>query len=389
MYEPNPPDEAPLSIAPAAAAAAPALNPAAEFGARIAAITPDLYVARIILGINVAIFLAMLLKGVSPIEPAIDSLLRWGANFGPLTVGNGEWWRLVTCMFLHIGIIHIAFNMFVLWQIGPFVERLLGNEGFLVVYFVSGIAGALLSVAWHPYVVSAGASGAIFGLYGALLGFLCIRRDSIPTEVLSPLTKNALLFIGYNAIYGFARSGTDIGAHAGGLLGGFLCGLALSVPLTLDPRPRRTGRNVAVALAAAVLFTAVALKLPHPIDFQAQVKIFAGVEKSTLAAYSSALNRTRAEHLKDEQLAELIEKNVLPPWSAEHDRLAKLKGLPDPSQHLVNVLLQYMQGRQEAWTLLAQGLRQHDMARIRLAMQKQQEAQSLVQQLTTGRPAKP
>src|SRR5579871_6135301 len=122
MYEPNPPDEAPLSIAPAAAAAAPALNPAAEFGARIAAITPDLYVARIILGINVAIFLAMLLKGVSPIEPAIDSLLRWGANFGPLTVGNGEWWRLVTCMFLHIGIIHIAFNMFVLWQIGPFVE---------------------------------------------------------------------------------------------------------------------------------------------------------------------------------------------------------------------------------------------------------------------------
>jgi rhomboid protease GluP len=116
----------------------------------------------------------------------VGSLIAWGANYGPDTITNGQWWRLLTSMFLHIGIVHLAFNMIVLLQIGPFVERLVGNVGFLIVYFVSGFAGNVTSLVWNPYTVSAGASGAIFGLYGLLLGFLLMsRRDSIPTDVLA------------------------------------------------------------------------------------------------------------------------------------------------------------------------------------------------------------
>lgn len=380
MYDLNSSDETPPSIlAPAGVVAGePYVDPAAEFRQRMAAITPELFVAKIIVGLNVAVFLAMLVSGVSPLEPTIDSLIRWGADFGPKTVTGGEWWRLVTSMFLHIGVIHIAFNMFVLWQIGPFVERLLGNAGFVVAYFVAGIAGSLVSVAWNPYIVSAGASGAIFGLYGALLGFMCIRRDSIPTEVLSPLTKNALIFIGYNAVYGFMRTGTDVAAHLGGLAAGFVCGLCLSVPLTVDRLPRRGARNAALALGAMAVFMLSAAKLPRPIDFQAQIKTFADVEKKILAAYNADLGRARTEHMRDEQLADLVEKDVIPGWAAEHARLAGLKALTGPPQHVLEALLEYMGARQEAWSMLAQALRVHNVAGVRLAMEKQREAEASV-----------
>jgi membrane associated rhomboid family serine protease len=147
-------------------------------------------------------------------------------------------------MFLHIGIIHLAFNTLVFFQIGPFVERLVGNVGFVTAYFASGIVGSVTSLAWHPYTVSAGASGAIFGLYGVLLGFfLMSKRDSIPAELISSLSKGALLFLGYNVVYGVIHEGTDLADHAGGLAAGFLCGLVLSTPLTVEHKRRRLVRS--------------------------------------------------------------------------------------------------------------------------------------------------
>lgn len=381
MYDLNRPDDTPPSIlAPAVipSGVQPVADPAVEFRQRIAALTPDLFVARTLIALNIVIFLVMLLNNVSPMQPSIDSLIRWGADYGPKTVTGGQWWRLLTSMFLHIGIIHIAFNMFVFWQIGPFVERLLGNVGFTIVYFVSGIAGAFVSVAWNPYIVSAGASGAIFGLYGALLGFLCIRRDSIPADVLSPLMRNALIFIGYNVVYGMLRTGTDVAAHLGGLGSGFICGLCLSVPLTLDPPPRRAMRNAALALGAAALFVLTAYRLPRPIDFQAEVRRFSVMEKNVLTTYNADLVRARQQHLRDDQLADLVAKDVLPAWTAEHDRLAQLKGLKGPSEHLLSALVDYMEARQQAWTMLVTALRQHDIPGVRMAMLKQHEAEVAV-----------
>ena len=136
---------------------------------------PKVSVTSVLLALNVVIFGLMLAWGMDPMQPAIDGLIQWGANYGPKTT-QGEWWRMFTCMFLHIGVLHLLFNMLALWNVGSCMERLLGSTGFLVLYLLAGLLGSVASVAWNPFVVSAGASGAIFGLYGGLLAFLMRHR---------------------------------------------------------------------------------------------------------------------------------------------------------------------------------------------------------------------
>ena len=110
-------------------------------------------------------------------NPAVH--IRFGSNFGPLT-WTGEEWRLLTSAFLHFGLIHIALNMFALYQGGGLVERLFGSTRFAVIYLLSALSGSVASGWWDPLRNSAGASGAIFGVYGALLAFLAVRRADIP-----------------------------------------------------------------------------------------------------------------------------------------------------------------------------------------------------------------
>ncbi len=179
--------------------------------------------------LNVLVFLGMAVSGVSLTDPTVLQLVHWGANYGPLTV-SGQWWRLLTACFLHIGFIHIAFNMYVLYQVGPFTERLFGPWRFLVVYLAAGIGGNLLGLYLHPNIVSAGASGAIFGVYGGLLAFLLRQRAVIRPEAAKSVAKSALIFLGYNLVFGLASPHTDLTAHFGGLLVGFLVGYALASP---------------------------------------------------------------------------------------------------------------------------------------------------------------
>ena len=135
----------------------------------------------------VAVFAAMVVRGVSPTEPSIEALLDWGGNFGPYVAVDHEYWRLFTSMFLHVGFLHLLFNMWCLLAAGPMVERFFGNLGFAVIYVISGIGGALASTAFHPLLVSAGASGAIFGIFGALFGFLAVQHQTVPAALLKPL----------------------------------------------------------------------------------------------------------------------------------------------------------------------------------------------------------
>jgi rhomboid protease GluP len=188
---------------------------------------PKMAVTPVLLALNVAIFGLMLAWGVHPMQPTIDDLIRWGANYGPKTT-QGEWWRMFTCMFLHIGLLHLLFNMVALWNVGGFMEQLLGSTGFLVLYIVAGLLGSVASVAWNPFVVSAGASGAIFGVYGGLLAFLVRHRDMQQHAFLAALRTNTLAFLGYNLVFGVIQQGIDMAAHLGGLAGGFVCGLALT-----------------------------------------------------------------------------------------------------------------------------------------------------------------
>ena len=142
-------------------------------------------VTHALVGINAAVFLGWRSPEFpSPVRPT-QQLMHWGANRGLLTLG-GEWWRLFTCMFLHIGVIHLAFNMWCLWDLGALAESLYGHWTFASVYLISGVAGSVASVAWHPGTVSAGASGAIFGIAGALIASFYLGEFSLPRAGFSP-----------------------------------------------------------------------------------------------------------------------------------------------------------------------------------------------------------
>ena len=207
---------------------------------------------QILAGINVAVFVAMAMAtaGVSLTEPTMQQLVQWGANVGPLTL-SGQWWRLVTYMFVHGGILHIAFNMWCLWDLGALCESLYGPWTYLGLYFISGIAGGVASVGWHPSGSSVGASGAIFGLAGALIASFKLGEFSLPRTAISGVLRSLVVFVAFNLIWGFMSTLTDNAAHLGGLLAGAMIGALVAL---IAPDHRAMGKRVlALGLAAAVV----------------------------------------------------------------------------------------------------------------------------------------
>ena len=153
------------------------------------------------------------------------TLLVFGANVDTLTK-NGDYYRLFTSMFLHIGILHLLCNVYSLYIIGKEVENVFGKVKYLIIYLLSGIAGSILSLAFNHNTICAGASGAIFGLLGALLYFGYYYR----TYLGATLTRSIIPVIVLNLIIGFTSSGIDNAAHIGGLVGGILIAMAVGVP---------------------------------------------------------------------------------------------------------------------------------------------------------------
>jgi rhomboid protease GluP len=232
-----------------------------EFVQRIHRYTPRLWVTHLIIGANVAVFLAMIAYHVDFMNPTPMQLVAWGGNAGMLSLGQGQFWRLLTSVFVHIGLVHIGMNMLVLWNIGRFVERLVGNGMFLILYLLAGLAGSLASAIFHPQVVSAGASGAIFGLYGVLLGFLLRHRQTIPPQVLTSLRKTGGAFVIYNVLFSVAIPGIDLSAHLGGLVAGFALGATAVAPLTDQGAQSRLWRSILAGLVGLILIGGGAITL--------------------------------------------------------------------------------------------------------------------------------
>jgi rhomboid protease GluP len=229
-------------------------------------ITPRAWVTPTIAALIVAAFIFELVRGTSLMSPTTEQLFAVGASYGP-AVAAGEWWRLLTAMFLHAGVLHIAFNLWAFLSVGAFVERIFGNVAFLVLYLLGGFAGSLASLAVHPVSVGVGASGAIFAVYGALLAFGLVHKGVFPREVLRKQRASLLAFVGYNVVFGIAVKGVDIAAHAGGFLAGMAAGGLLNRDL-LDPGAHRLRRALgAIGLAAALLLGARGVQarlLAHP-----------------------------------------------------------------------------------------------------------------------------
>jgi rhomboid protease GluP len=339
-------------------------------------------VTSVLLALNVAIFGLMLASGVDPMQPSIDSLIQWGANYGPKTT-QGEWWRLFTCMFLHIGILHLLFNMLALWNVGDFMERLLGSTGFLVLYLLAGLLGSVASVAWNPFVVSAGASGAIFGLYGGLLAFLVRHRDLQQHAFLAALRTNTLAFLGYNVVFGFIVQGIDMAAHLGGLAGGFVCGCVLTPTLTVVSRSRHQGRSVLVGVIGLGLIIGLSNLLPRAEDVEARLQQFASLDTTVLGTFNRAITLLQQGKLSEAEMIRILEQEVLPPWQAQREalhRLTTLSRLPTRQKRLVATLVEYMTVRQEGWELLREGLRQQDSRALKKANEKQRQAEEIIDQ---------
>lgn len=165
----------------------------------------------------------------SPVDAILRSnqLVQWGSNLTSLTL-HGQPWRLVTSMFLHGSLLHLAFNMLALWQVGQLVERLFGSRRFIGLYTIAGVCGSLASVLWHPSVNSVGASGAIFGIVGGLFAFTRREHSGVPPTVVTELQGSLLPFLLFNLAAGFVYPHTDNAAHIGGLVGGWVAGFFLA-----------------------------------------------------------------------------------------------------------------------------------------------------------------
>jgi membrane associated rhomboid family serine protease/predicted negative regulator of RcsB-dependent stress response len=224
----------------------------AAFSGLMVEATPRVFITPAIIVINLVIFVAMLVSGVSPINPNSEQLLMWGANYGPATF-NGQWWRLLSCAFVHIGALHLALNMLCLWLLGRLAERMFGNWTFLALYLFSGLGGSIAGVWWNPAVASVGASGAVFGVAGGVIAFWQLGKSSIPRAVVKQNLTIVLAFTFYNLFYGFFKSGIDNAGHLGGLVTGLALGVLLQHPLARAENPSR--------LRAVLAYSGVSLAL--------------------------------------------------------------------------------------------------------------------------------
>ena len=207
----------------------------------------------LIILINICTYLWMFHRGVNPVSPSVKDVLDWGGNFSPL-VATGEWWRLFTSLFIHVGLVHISLNLFFLFLVGRSFERLAGHRSFLILYFGSGMLASIGSAMWQPMIVSAGSSGAIYGVMGGLLAFFFSARGKrIRQAGEESFSVKTWLF--YSLILGFYSETTDNAAHICGLLGGVGLGLLLSRAYTVDQahlKIRPSWRALALTLVIAI-----------------------------------------------------------------------------------------------------------------------------------------
>lgn len=213
---------------------------------------------QVIFGANIAVFLATALATGSAMNISGEVSVHFGANFGPYTL-SGEWWRLLTYMFLHGGAMHIFFNMWCLWDLGRLCESLYGRWTFAAIYLITGVAGGLASVAWNPGVLSVGASGAIFGLAGALAASFYLGEFSLPSIAVRSTFRSLAVFIGFNVLFGFGynvflggNSGIDNAAHIGGLVSGAILGALMARLAPQQDAPLRRATLVGVVALAVV-----------------------------------------------------------------------------------------------------------------------------------------
>jgi rhomboid protease GluP len=298
-------------------------------------------------GLNIFIFIIMAFAGGSTNDL---TLMAFGVKSNP-EIANGQWWRFVTPIFLHIGLLHIVFNSYALWIVGPQVEKLYGSARFVVLYVLTGVAGVAASYFYHPENKSAGASGAIFGLFGVLLVFGIRHRHDIPPFFKRAVGTGVLPVILINLVIGFSIPAIDNSAHIGGLLAG--AALAAIIPFQRpgeEENPFFTSIQISIMAMIAVSFFAVWKNYDGP--HLSVSNITSGLThilptESGSAAFVNAMNDAQnsfmesSQDLKSERPASL--KSSEADVAKAIDELRKSPSLDATSDRIVKELLMVMQ----------------------------------------------
>jgi rhomboid protease GluP len=360
-------------------------------------LTPHVWGTWTIVIVNVVVFLVMAANGGGFMKANPAVAIEFGSNFGPDTL-SGEWWRLFTSTFIHFGFAHVAFNMIVLAQTGRIVERLYGNTRFIALYLFAGLIGSLLSLLWHPEVNSAGASGAIFGVLGAMLAYVLRYRRAIPPTIYANRLQMALWFIGYNLFNGFTHHGIDNGAHLGGLAGGLLMGWVLARPIEPElPRPTGWATIAQGSLVALLSFTALAWPLTHShrsADAHEELHFVEVGQQEAVAEQKAIVDLRSMANFPDTPagraaLAQKIRTALWPEWNQLYEHMNDAPLPPNSAQAPArNALLRYYDDMRKA-LLATQDVLSHDemdhtqaLAEIKSLFADAKRQRDLVQKMT-------
>jgi len=342
--------------------------------------TPHTPVTFFLAAANVAVFVGMLISGAHWLVPNMEDLLRWGSNYGPLTVSQ-ERWRLLTCGFVHIGLVHLALNVWVLLSVCRLVERLYGNGFFALIYLVSGLIGSLTSLCWNQETVSTGASAAIFGSYGALFACLPRRQTRLPKEALLSIRDSTIAYAGYSLFYAVVQSGRDNPAHMGGLCAGLVLGVVLWRPLTGEERKALARRRLAAGLGVSALMLC---SLPFFIssyveDYRRAIRWYVQREQGALALLGDLVRESAAGSTPDAETAKRLKEECLPLWDAIVEDVEELRTAEGSADKKRYQLLAYLARlRRRAVQRRIAGLRASDQQQIRAADALQHRADHLL-----------
>ena len=224
-----------------------------------------------LIAINVGIYILMVISGVDFFDPGGGAIVKWGGSFPPMDL-NGDWWRTFTSMFLHFGILHLILNMYALYSVGIFLEPMLGKGRYIVAYLCAGLLASIVSIVWRigGTGVGAGASGAIFGMFGVFLALMLV--NAVPKKVKQAMLQSILIFVGFNVFYGFKPgSGIDNAAHLGGLVSGFIIGCLYSLTFKNATKQKTVAITAFVAIITAAVMVGVFKTVsvpPAKVDFE-------------------------------------------------------------------------------------------------------------------------
>jgi rhomboid protease GluP len=310
----------------------------------------DYFITPLLIDVNILVFVIMVLSGAGFMSPTTENLIAWGANYTPLTLG-GQWWRLFTNFFIHIGIMHLLLNMYALLFIGILLEPRLGKLKFGLAYLLTGLAGSLTSLYWHDIILSAGASGAIFGMYGVFLAML--TTNFIEKSERKPLLTSIGIFVLYNLAYGM-KGNIDNAAHIGGLVTGLIIGYAF-YPALRQPKSANLNYGIPVLVMLLCIATSfmVFSRLPNDVaQYETKMKNFSEHEEAALAFYKLPKDASTPT-----RLAALREQGI-PNWKANIVIMQQIESLHLPAtlKTEADTLLEYSNDRLATYNLLCRAL---------------------------------